>query len=748
MDRQMTNDLVLASGVVYFNEDFKALPQVVNALTTRSSTTDMLKTDATAIDKTLAKLLENGSEALLESTSSLSSVSIEFEASKAKVRDLRRRIAASMASLSGRRRDLNGLSFRRSQLETVLGLLQNIEICLRACHGPFSTPVGLDADALKKAQYIYSTQLKAKLDPHLANKIENRLEERKIGVSKLLRTQLLDSVSGRGSHDEDLINTLLRLQDLGELDEALLDALRPDIRKPPPTKQQSLSFVKTMDQVHCDFLSFPKIDSIEQIVGFVQALIDWGNLLMDRSIYFSSSLRSIQKQTSHSKDTWNAIQEKFEAELRPLLDAFTSSSFSSATDSNQRPRHYIRIKKQPVDSSVTSGGPKFKSSPYHLSFICEPLISFIRHHKQEEGESRLMKFLRETCETSLRSVVNRDVASLFELSLDSKPSEFVRSTTRLECVIQELRSRVLERIEICDHETLLLDVSNPYIHACRQRIDGAVDAQASALIARGGSRFVNMMRKDPLFLAIDARRKGDPPPNRQMLIEASFDHAQASFQETTEMTKPSNSELSLLVSLNCCLQRVAKCVLSRDEKNEFVSLADYSIFAARADIQLRVDYFLNRLREISCNKIDDEKNGILQVNQVIDQISSELRRMRLSFEFWAESSAVFDFLFLPMCYQICKTISRLIVSRFAMFSTLNQIFSLRSALAAALVDASDDPFGDLGMFDVLSLALRLTDKDSKEKEFDNFAAKELIKSKLLSSPHCRYLFSTDELNTM
>ena len=689
------DDFVLASGVAYFRDDFKALPYVVDALTTRSSTSDILKADLLLVEKKLANMLNSSSGALLDSTSSLSVVSKEFDASRAQIRDLRRRVAASMASFSGRRRDLNALSFRKAQIESALLLLEKIIACIQACHGPVSIE---GASNLKKVMGLLP-----EIPEEISLQLQVRLQERKIAVSKLIKSVILESLSGKSNQDERLFEHITSLKDLDELD---LEEFKANLNLPSPPSMQEVvlaaplekpiviaSFTKPM------FLMFPDLDSILIVENYIKLLIDWADLLLSRSAQFDAVIKLIgvpQKIVFHA-ETLKLVEERLEKELRPILDVYTQKA---KTYVPKAPRHFIRHQTS-LNKPVFQGG--FQPSPYFLTFIHDSLFKF----SEQRGLKRLQFFLQETCETSLRSLINRDISALFELNPNAKASEFIRSTTRLEQIVLELRTSVFSKISGLDVKMLLQDISTPVIHALKKRIDSAVDSASLALIAKS-SKFVSSLRKNPLFLAIESRRRGDEPPTRSLLIETSFDYLKESsldiegYKEETEKRKSSQlfSDLPTLIALHSCLHRLAKSI--SEEKTEFASLGDYCLFCACADILLELKL----------------------VESDIQLYASMIRFIRTQIENWVESPAVFDFIFLPLCFSICMKI----VNEPKL--TLDDIFILRNAFAAALVGASVDPFGDLDIFDSLFFKIRLRDVDKEDEIIPAKEHKSILETRL------------------
>lgn len=775
-----TGDLVLASGVAYFNENFNALPYVVDALTTRASTVEALRSDAAAVDRTLARLLDKGADTLLQSTSLLTNVSSEFEESRAQVRDLKRRVGASLASLSGRKRDLNGLSFRQQQAEHALRILESVETCLRACQGPLQLPIRPHADGLKRALFVFKNSLQGKAPPDILAIVKARLDERQLAVCKLLRSQLLDSVSARGPEDADIAATLGELKDFGALDETLVDASRTDLKLNPPARESRFPHQKTLRLIICDFLSFPNMESIENVLAYTEVLIQWGDLLMHRASQLTFGLKVLGKPSNFTEETWSFVQDQVERALGPLLDAFSTSNSSTAatqttsvkSDGVFRPKHYSRRKGASVvkdidgvksdhdvksASLVTHQRDKIESSPYHLAFVSKPLLEFVRRQDPREI-GKLAKFLRSACENSLRSVVNRDSASLFELSPTSRVPDFTRVALRLTRVVDELKSRVLDHVEICSPRMLLMDVCIPFVHACRTRIDSAADRLASAWIASGGAKLAQFLKSDPLFLVMEAIRAGNDVAERRMLLDASLDHlrqhqssgvAQAKEEEwfstrsLGEDVLP-HSDAAILVGLSACLQRVASLVPGEKEhKDEITSAADFALFVTRADLGLRVDASLKAFAQ---EKIDFE--------ECVRRIAESVRETRTAVEEWVEMKAVLDFVFFPSAFRVCRFLSRVLsnASKRDLVKQMDQdrLFALHSAFCCGLVDASDDPWSDLNMFSVVQHALRVVqtwpDNMSLQRTYVSDAeAKDYHRQLVVDSGVWQYFFSQEEI---
>lgn len=808
--------LVLNSGVTYFSDTFHALPEVVQSLTTRSTASDSLKQDLLKVERSINDNLDTTSESLVQVGGTLTSVAKDFEYTKASARDLRRRVEASVAGLTSRRRDLNALTFRRTQLQHGLRFAEDLEFVLKACQGQLNDwDVVVDADRVAKAQGLFETSLRTRIEGNskeIAGKIQQRIAERILRVIKILTLRCVETCTGAGPKDMALADGLKRLSEFGALNDAIKQSINKELFKSPPvglwdenlttllsttTTTSSLndtSFIaRDESQRQHAFLSFPSSNSAQRTVSAVQKLINWGDFMMDRASHASNSIKQLKIASTDSDEflksigsaiavlesnenqVWKWIQECIERELRPRFDAFGVLSEKRVAD--ERPRHYKRKPAGFNAAKVSSMSETMKShrdrgeegSPYHLAFVCETLVNFAQKYDSARPGTagRLKQFLRETAETSLRSVINRDAAALFDLKPDSKPSEFYRSGCRLESVLIEMDESVLRRIKICDAKVLLSDVCKPFLHACKKRINSAVDSGCSAWVAGGGVRLVTSLRKDPLFLAIEATRRGDPAPNRSALLEATYDFTKQFEQlhsfKNDKQTAPC-SDLSTLVALHAILHRVADHVAS-DERDDFVSLGDYALFSAKADVGLGVESYLGRIRDVAVQKMD--ARGAVSIGSSATtptdaflRVAESIRRARAAVECWTESPSVFDFLFLPVALSSGKIASRAVLNPLLSADISREsLFAVKSAFACALVGSSVDPFADLQIFDVVALAFRLvnarrakssdtSDQDALLERDENIAALKSRLTKELPSTMTSRAFTMEEINAL
>lgn len=698
------DSVVLTSGTAYFDESFQALPRVLDALTARDSTRDVLASDAVLVEKKLAALLESSSQVLLDAVSNVSSVASDFDGSRARVRDLRRRLQATIASFSGKRRELNSLHFRKTQLDVQLALLEQVEVCLLAAEADPSEEV----DELRKALTLLDGSLRSSLPQNLSSKLESRLLDKKNQRAKLVQSKLENYLAGFSDQYDSLKADLFSLKELNELTPVLETvAQRYQFTRPPSRSQGPSGQVGTnlvlFSNLH--FLSVPKLRALEHGAEYVGRLVAWSKRLLHAGQAVEATCAKLASAKSSEHRFYQSAKEHVEqtlvAELGLLFrletqdDMPATSSLSLYTGLDK-----FLLDEGKKEEEAIMVESHMQSSPYMLLVTHQILSSFA----QEESLAQVSTLLHNEGEKSLQTEIKQDIksAALKELGPQAKPSEVLKHANRLRAVVSEIRL-VLGDLHLAKvAQDVLEDITTPFLHASKQLIDAAVDSTVVAFMDQNEG-FLSNLRKSPLFQAIESRRKGDEPPARELLLDASFSFLRAHPLDRTQIAhRTSASDLSTLLASHTAIHRVAlACEVNR---TELLSLADYALFAACVDLLLQQE----------TNK------------QHPYQLRSALRDTRQRIEFYVESPAIYDFLFLPVCFWTCEHLMD--TKRFSDGEILRLTF------ASTLVDATKDPNADLApLFVPLHLLARCHAKSlSKQSVHEKLCG---LSSPLLSPDH-------------
>ncbi|KAH9253596.1 hypothetical protein BASA81_008432 [Batrachochytrium salamandrivorans] len=632
-----SDELVLASGVGFFSEDFQALPKVVEVLLTKSTKSSLivedLKSDLLAVDHALSTLLFNSTQAsddLVASSHLLVSLGAEIESNKAELRDVHRRISNSIATLSGKRRDLNSSSFRKTQVESGLAMLQRLQQCLVA-----KTP-----QELALAQEI-CTQSGFQIELQTRN------------TSLELKRQIFGLF--REKHGQAQMRLLL--QDLFQVDPEqhahMVGEIEAFVVNSEPSefetgRQPSVGLTRLANH-ELKFISlFPSENDCHRTVGAVRSLIEWGDWVMQ--------LRPLLPNVSAE----SLVITKTQQLLKILFEN------GEDDDALQSLPYYLA---QPL----TDGKLVSKPSAYFLSLIANDLVEFATRH----AFSAVLVYLKHVYSTLLLGLIQQE-AKLTNCSLNTA-SECYDSFHELRGLAKELDLMVFYSLSCLGLDNyVMLHVFDPFVQLVLDELDVALDD-------------VEALKQDPLYQALI--RTNNTVANRDLLIEASWEYFQSqNTNASSSRMKPiPESKIPVLVVLHDC-------------------------FSTQEDLKQWGDLALFRAREALCVLIDTELHSLHGLDLL-------LRQTQYNLEFWVQSNAVMDFVFLPVCFKICQAYA----TREDL--TLEDLFWIQSAFQNQVVEAM-----------VFACKLRSSSGNLKRKQF--------WKSKLEQTSCCRFLFTKQQVDDM